>query len=208
MEKVIQEITNYLEIPRKRKKAELNRVDITKCNVSMSNMATDDRRIAMYANDLEQIQFLLKENNPANLDEIKRIRAELANLEKCKGVREYKAVLEYRSMLEAQISDYYRIINVDLRKELLDMTLPDIFVSQGTCVGRHVIEAGTYLYSPELADYDTLIIPNQMDLTSARNARHFYNQVSFKYLEQLTQDFSYDPEEKDLGNVRILRRGQ
>jgi len=208
MEKRIQETVKYLDIPNKKRKVELNRGLITSCNASLSDM-TSNQVVAQYAYDLDQLVYLVKENNPEKLDEIKRLRKEIDELEyKSKEVREYKFVLEYRSDLEKQISDYYKTIQVDLRNELMYLTLPDIFVSQGPCVGKHIIVPGTYFYTPELADFDTLIVPEQMDLTSARNSRHLYNQVSFRYLEQLTEDYSYDVENKDLGNVKVLRRGQ
>ncbi len=214
MEKVVKEIANYLNIPQKKHKAELNREEITKCNVWMSDMTASDINVARYARAIEQIQYLLKDNDPADVWELKRLREEITRLQQNKSVREYQAVIDYRQELIDQISEYYRTIQVDFRRELLDVTLPEIYVSQGQTmttprmqITKHIITPGTMILD-YAENIDTLILPESQILTSARSCRHFYNQVSFKYLEQLTDDYSFDLEEKDLGNVRVLRRGK
>lgn len=212
MEKNVKEIVDYLDIPEKRKKVELNRQEILKCDVAMSNMAVDDRKVAMYAHDLDRIHFLLNEGNSANLEEIKRIREEMTKLEKCKPVREYIFVRSYKDSLMDQISEYYKTIQKDFRDELISQKLPEIYVSQGIVsfnpelkLAKHIIIPGTTIATYE-DNFETTIYPESKPITSAREARHFYNRVSFRYLEQLTEDYSYDLEGKDLGKIKVLKR--
>ena len=206
----IKEIVNTLEIPKKRKKAALNRAEIVKCNVAMSNMCFMDKHVAMYADDLGKLQILLAQNDPANLDEIKRIREEMTKLEKCKGVREYQFVLDYKLQLEDQVSEYYRTIQVDLREELINQSLPEFYVYQGVVDPSSEIQFSRHLIIPNTSftftepGVETTIYPESQKLASNRSARHFYNQVSFKYLEQLTEDCSYELEGKKLGKVKVL----
>lgn len=214
MEKIVKDIVDYLRIPEKKEKAGLNRETIRKCNYALSNMAAADRNVALYASYLEEWYRLLAERNPDNYARTQELRSQMQQLEKNKAVREYDFVLSYRHELERQISDYYQTIQKDFRDELISQKLPEIYVSQGIVtfnpqmkMAKHIIIPGTTIAAYE-DNFETTIFPVSKPITSAREARHFYNKVSFRYLEQLAEDYSYDLEGKDLGKVKVLRRGK
>ena len=211
MERIVKDIVDYLRIPEKKEKAGLNRETIRECNYALSNMAAADRNVALYASYLEEWYRLLAECNPDNYARTQEIRSQMQQLEKFKAVREYNFVLSYRHELERQISDYYQPIQKD---ELISQKLPEIYVSQGIVLfnpqlkmAKHIIIPGTTIAAYE-DNFETTIFPESKPITSAREARHFYNKVSFRYLEQLAEDYSYDLESKDLGKVKVLKRGK
>ena len=206
----IKNIVENLSIPEKRERLESNRKELIRCDRAMSNM-TMDKKVAMYAYDIESLRFLL--DTKSDIEEIKRLREEIGKLQNSKNVLHYMFLSCYKDRLEEQIRDYYKTIQIDLRNELIDQTLPEIYVSQGTIsttpemkVAKHIIIPGSIISTYE-DDYETTIYPVTKPITSARKARHFYNNISFRYLEQLTEDYSYDLEGKDLGPVKILKRG-
>ena len=108
-------------------------------------------------------------------------------------------------MVESQ--EYYQTINTDFRDALSHIELPNIFLYQGVLdrnqklkLSRHIILSDAcevYTETPNIVAY-----PNY-EIRSRRNARKFYNQTSFKYLEQLSQDYDFDIKTKKLGKLEI-----
>ena len=199
----IKEIVDYCDINKKREKAEHNRIIIPHIKRLMSDLCFY-KDVYNYVNCRNRLQ-----NEDLYLDEKRYILEELEKLKKDKYVKEYIELEKHCNTLFNEITDYYRTIQESLRHELLCLEVPDIYVLQkpisldGVKKVRHIIDSNDTL-SYKGNYNETLIMPNDMK-TSIRKNRHFYNQVSFRYLEALCDDYSFDLDNKDIGKVKILK---
>ena len=57
----------------------------------------------------------------------------------------------------------------------------------------------------ELDEDDIGLYPVQ-EIESQRDYRKFYNRVSFRYMEGLTRDYSFDLDSKNIKNAKVLKR--
>ena len=187
----IKTIVNELDIPYKRAKLRVNRELIHEIKYSMSQLCLN-RMVALYAYNLGIIEY--------DPDEMAVKNARLANvilLKKEIDVQAYESLRQDLIKLE-QCSDYYRTIQVDLRKNLLDLQLPVIYVYQGLMgmdkmkLCRHIISAGTYLTYKEPVEVGTLVTPVK-EMESNRKLNHFYAATSF------------DLEGKNIGHVLVKK---
>lgn len=208
----IKNIVNDLDIPTKREKLQSAKLEIQNIKVAMSNL-TLNRDVAKYAYNLDKMLQIINLRTKEAYHQMKQLREEMYYLEIIPEVVEYQRLWARIKELEQSISEYYRTIQIDLRKELIYEKKPEIYVYQGFInnpndlqLSKHIIIPGTMqaYYNPETVP---TIYPESSIIKSNREARHFYNQVSFKYLEQLTEDYSFDLEGKDLGKVKVLKRG-
>jgi len=139
-------------------------------------------------------------------------------LERIEKLKDDKEVIAYRELkkhvekLYDEIRDYYISIQKDLREELLYLDLPEIFVDQGKVIGeanlkeaKHIVVPSTMLFYED-DNCDETLVGSYNELNSKRKKRHFYNKVSFRYLEELTKDDSFDIGNKDLGKVKVYTK--
>ena len=132
------------------------------------------------------------------------LRKEIGTLERHYGVKKYKHYNDELLIYEDFIKKYYICINVILRNELLNYDIPDIYVYQGNIEGNELYRniLGPNSVKIGLDNEDQVIYPDR-ELKSNREYRKFYNRVSFRYIEDLTRDYSYDLEGKKLRKVKI-----
>ena len=192
MEK-IEEIVDLYNIKEKREQMHNNRLMIAHLKKEMSDLKLN-RDVAIYAAALEKVGYG---------EEIHSYLTLAANLRNDPKVSEYIKLKNQVTLLEQQIVDYYRSIQIGLRNRLMYTDTPDIFVYYGMfeedAIARNIV-------SDELAfldKVDKVVLPTRR-IESNRKSRHFYNKVSFKYLEELTKDNSLSIENKDLGKVKVL----
>ena len=172
-----------------------NRRRITHLKKKMSDLKID-RDVAIYAAALERIAYG---------EEMLSYFALTISLSSNPNVIEYSNLRKEILELENQIVEYYRNIQIGLRNRLTYTETPDIYVYYGTSdnqiLTKNIITSEIIELDPE----KTTIFP-QAELKSKRKLRHFYNQTSFKYLEELSKDNSFSLEEKNIGKVRVLTK--
>ena len=202
MNKNVKDLVDYYEIDEKRDRLSHNKLLILRLNKDMSDLKLN-RNVSMYAYDLDKLKYC---------DDFEKsiIKEEMRILERDKDVILYKELLIHVHRLENEIKEYYKTINIDLREGLMDLDYPDIFVNQGYVdstrtdkFARNVIIPGSLIIFDEC---DEKLIDSYRELNSKRRKRHFYNQVSFRYLEELSKDCSFGLEGKNLGNVKVLKK--
>lgn len=138
------------------------------------------------------------------------LRDKLRLLEDNEKVDKYRLLrLKYRRLLSI-LGRYYKSINIDFRESFDNEEIPNIYVFQGNVKRYHEYSVARNIIAPEFSiifkekSANTVIYP-QFELKSNREYRHFYNRTSFKYLEAMTNDYSFACEGKDLGKVKIRK---
>jgi len=218
MEKIKQIVEN-LEIPEKKEQLKTSRLRMSTIKHQMSDL-TIHQNVAQYVHDLDTIEYYKKFRENLTKAELANAQRELAAIE---DRRQYldadPFVQEYQRLFgefldEKKSADvYYQTIQKDLRTELLDLELPRLFIYQGNIncgrkykLARHIIIPNTVETFEQPEQIGTIIYPVK-DMRSKRKLDHFYSLTSFRYLKQLTEDYSFDLEGKNLGSVSVLRRG-
>ena len=191
----IEEIVDLYNLKEKREQVLNNKREITHLKKLMSDLKIH-RNVAIFADAINKIGYG---------EDIHYYLQVIRDLSDDQYVQEYSNLYEQVEILERQIVDYYQNLQISLRNRLSYIENPDIFVYYGTFNDRVITK---HIVTPELSFFNednTVIFPNK-ELKSRRKARHFYNQVSFKYLEELSKDDSFSLEGKDIGKVKILRK--
>ena len=148
-----------------------------------------------------------------DLESVKKatvLRDKLRLLEDNEKVDEYRLLKLKRRRLLSTLGRYYKSINIDFRGSFDKEEVPDIFVFQGDgkkypkyAFARNIVDPELGIIFKRKSEH-TVIYP-EYELKSNREFRHFYNHTSFKYLEAMTNDYSFDYENKDLGKVKIKK---
>ena len=203
MKKDIKMIVDELQIPYLRKRFEDAKQTIFYLQSEMS-LLTLDHLVGTYAHRLDEMCDIIQELEISKDSEKKNLLKQKLLLLDCKNksIESNEKIQKYLSLrnkyfyLLSQNHDYYKAIQIDFKHALLDIDIPDIYVYQGdNNYSKHII-------SGETKEHDALIYPFY-DLESNRDFRHFYNQVHFRYLEEITKTNSFDLDKNDLGKVKI-----
>ena len=199
----IERIVKDNNISEKRERMLKNRETILHIKKKMSDLKLK-KNVAEYAYNFGLIDYLIKDDN---LDELDKIIERNKILLQDENVLYYDNLRRNTEYLEQENSYYYQSINKDLRWSLYDEMVPNIFVLQnknnGLNLYRHII-IPEFTTSDELVG-DAVIIP-YTEKSSPAYLRHFYNRISFQYLEQLSKDYSYSIDNKYFGMVKILKK--
>lgn len=166
-------------------------------NCKMSRL-TFDRSVGLYA--LNYDRYLNSLYNDYE-DEIDQIDFDIMRtLERLDGVKEYIKLRGENQHLKHLIEDYFRKVNIDFRQNYFEgLKLPNIYVKSSEGF-THIIDSNDNIEGRR--DSETLIYP-LYDISSKRDLRHFYNKLSFHYLESLVDDLDYSLENKKLGKILI-----
>ncbi len=207
MNKDIKYVVESLEIPQLKKQLQEDRKRLFELKCEMSRL-TFDRNVGLYAYYVDEMDYLitkLENNTPEKVKEImsqiKQLEFQAMQLTSYPGVCEYSALRdEYYELLLK--NDYYLAINMGLRERLPHFVeMPKIYIEQSHFdFDKHIIDGSPL---KPIDENDAIVIDPTYYMESLRDYRHFYNKVSFKYLEQLCEDYSFDLEGKRLGKVRI-----
>lgn len=199
----IKRIVQDNNINEKRERMLNNREIICHLKKEMSDLALF-KNVSQYVYNLNLMEYLIRNNNSNKLEI-------LINENKLLLLDVY--VLMYENLrknvecLEQENSYYYQSINIDLRYSFNLDDVPNIFVLESNNDSQNLyrnIIMPEFTTSDEIVG-DTVILP-YVEKYSTAYLRHFYNRISFKYLEQLSKDYSYSLDSKNLGRVRILNK--
>ena len=196
MDSNIKEIVELCGVREKKEKLIKDRQRMFELDRLMSK-ATFDRNAGMYAFTLDKY-YDLEQNEKENKKELERLASNLFDLEKLDVVLQYKKLREEYEILGYFQDDYYKCVNIDLRTALQEYKDPFIYVYQKDKF-KNIISKEEY------SDVVGSVIYPFYDMKSMRNFRHLYNKLSFKYLEELSQDYSFDLEGKKLGKMMIKK---
>ena len=183
MNKDVYDISNYLRIQEKKKE-----------------LLEAKERIFKIGRLKSEIRFHLNTNFNNYMDKEQERIDFLSTLRTLKE-EEYDLLgIEY-DYLVSNLNDYFKTINIDFRKELSNLDLPLIYVEQSHFdFDKHIIDESPLKCENENS---SILITPVYDMNSIRNYRHFYNKISFKYLELLSEDYDFSLENKNLGKVLI-----
>lgn len=206
----IKTIVEELGITEKRNRLIKNTYEMMSTKSEMSKLSFT-REVGLYVYDCDKLSFLLENPQEKDQTEITRLQEETKTLSTRSDVMIYIHLEEYLEQLKKENQEYYKSIQIDLRKELMEIELPEIYVYQGAFkddsnfkLSRHIIVPGSVIaYYNE--NSETTVYP-LIPIKSQRDARHFYNRTSFHYLEEVTKDYNFDLKGKNIGKTKILSR--
>lgn len=203
------------QISEKRNSHENAKIKMFQLDRKMANMKFN-RQIGLYAFKLDRYEYLLQILNtlPINKQaaiktELSRLQDEINEMESNRDIREYKCLRDEYTVLKESLSDYPKSINIALRNELKHLELPDIYIyteDREVSIYHHIIQDNRYiLIIPELSKGKNTVIYPIYEMHSNRDYRHFYNKISFKYLEELSKDYTFDIQEKQLKKLKVKK---
>ena len=159
---------------------------------------TFDRSVGLYALNFDRYLDLLHNGNTD--DEKARVFLDIMRtLEHLDGVKEYIRLRGDNAHLKYLIEEYFRQVNMNFRYDLCKMELPSIYVKSSDGF-THIIDDEKNLENRN--GNETIVYP-LYNLESKRDLRHFYNKLSFHYLESLIDDCDFDISNKKLGKILI-----
>lgn len=205
--KTIKNVLDELEIPKRKELLLKNKREIMNLKCELSELCMH-KNVAQYAYNLQMIDYLNKINNTNPVYKINDFIDHNKLLEKDGYVLLYKEFLGLLKMLELENNNYPKLIQTTLREHLMSLNAPKIYIYQGKIedgIDYYVDIISKSSYMSESSKPRTSIFPYE-DIDSNRKFRHFYNNVSYKYLESLTDDYSFDLDNKRLGRVKIYKR--
>jgi len=194
MDKNVYEIVNDLKIKEKKLK-----------------LLEDKKRLFQIEREISNIRFDINTHFMGNKDAYHQTLRSVIDRDESKQLLGYllvcnesriKELMEERELLLSSLNDYQKTINIDLRRELSNLELPRIFVKQNDySYDKNIIDSE--VYKTAVNENNSLTICPIYNMKSFRDFRHFYNKVSFKYLEELTKDYEYSLDNKKIGKVLI-----
>ena len=209
MDSELKKIVDSCEIKEKKTKLEQDRIIMFNLEREMSKMIFN-RNVGLYVRNCEEYMHLLSKSTSLTESEkqkLEELYLKIIISESDIDVIKYSQLKEEYNLLNKRRNIYQKSINLDLREKIIDYKLPDIFVYFGVSEKnkefyRHIINSGVIDTNvrPE-----SMIVYPQHNMSSNRECRHFYNKVSFSYLEGLTEDYSFDLDNKAIGKVKIRK---
>ncbi len=206
MNNQIKDIVLSLQINEKRQELLKNRDMLIHLRYLMSQL-TFNRTVGLYAFYLDEIEYLMQKykKGEAVLPKIKEIDEKALALQDNEEVKKYMLLRDeyYRILFD---NDYFLTVNIGLREELSKIGVPNIYIRQHELdYDKNIVDQSPL--KEEYSKRDLTIVSPVYDMQSFRDYRHFYNKTSFKYLEELSRDYSYDLEGKRIGKVLIKKVG-
>lgn len=198
----IKEIVDSLEINGIRDQLIKDKKQLFKNEREMA-LLTHDREVGLFAFNFDEYLNLIEKSKESDDIKLKKRINELeeffTNYEMSDKVNRYVELRNESYRIINRNDYYYKLINIYLRGELSDIDLPQIYVKYGNKY-RHIID--DELIKNSINSEDIVISPIY-DMESKRDYRHFYNKVSFHYLEELSNDCEFGLENKKLGKVLV-----
>ena len=214
--KTIEEVAFDCEIAKKRERLLQNRREMLRIYRMMSDL-TLHKNVAQYVYYLNNNLYFLKKKNSLTQQEGKeylqgQLYLILMNLlQDDPYVKMYCELKKEYDRMERECREYYQTIQTPFREGLKETDLPNIFVYQGMLDSDSQLKLSRHIILGELHEVykstPNIVIHPVKELSSKKTFKHFYNHVSFHYLEQMSQDFCSDVKTKKLGGV-IIREGE
>jgi hypothetical protein len=197
----IKDIVKILGIQRKREKYAEYKDELLEIRSHLNRLASDEY-VAQYIKIYNSLKTI------TDSEELLMRDMKLKTLERLhQSVADYVNLRKYYIFLDS-FSNYQRTIQVELRERLAALDLPDIYIYQGLVkpskktLYRHIIVPSKEIETEE--PVGTIILPTKKR-ESNRQINQFYARTSYRYLDALTRDYSFDLEGKDLGPVLIKK---
>ena len=213
MNRTIKDIAELHNIASLKEEYIRNKELIYKLERRLAKMSLD-YKVGKYINNRDKYYDLIEKRETAKELDQERLKKEIKlQGEKLEllddGNQKIKDYLElekeYNNLKETQ-GEYHRGINEDFRYEFTTYEVPNIFIYQGhvanILVAKNIILPEVKEIYEETKD---IIIYPPYELKSNREYRHFYNKISFKYLEEISNDYNFELENKKLGKIRIRK---
>ena len=197
----IKDIVKDLGIQRKREKYAEYKDELLEIRSHLNRLATDEH-VAQYIKIYNSLKTI------TDSEELLMKDMKLKTLERLhQSVADYVNLIRYYTFIDG-FTNYQRTIQVELRERLATLDLPDIYIYQGLVKpGQKALYRHIIVPSKEIETEDTvgtIILPIK-ERESNRQTHQFYARTSYRYLEALTRDYSFDLEGKALGPVLIKK---
>ncbi len=204
----IEEIVSSLRIKEKKQQLLKNKERILHLKYQMSQL-TFNRTVGIYAFTIDEMEYLIHETKKCSDEKRHELYAKIKELEaKAISMQEDPLIKQYIELRDEYVkllfdNDYFVTVNIGLREELSKIGVPNIYVAQHEYNhDKNIVDKSPL--ENETDKKDLVIILPEHDMQSFRDYRHFYNKTSFRYLEELSRDCSFDIKGKNLGKIRIL----
>ncbi len=205
MDNNIKEIVDNLKIKESKKQLYNDRKLLFLINREIS-LLTTDIIVGKYAQGFDEyirlLSLSLDNNDNKNSSELKELLSKLKELEKYSIVQEYIDLNMENISIKNNLNNYYKKVNIDLRNKLIKYGIPNIYVNCGQNNYINIVDSNKKLNNSNDNYY---IVDYLYNINSNRDGRHFYNKLSFHYLEQLCNDYTYDLNNKSLGKVLVKK---
>ena len=203
----IKRISESLKIQKEKEKYLDSKKTIFKLQREMSDL-TLDFEVGRYVHYLEMYLNILDNLKPDSdkrlVQEFIKARNQFFDLKTNENIEKYMFLKYELIILNENLNKYFKLININFRNELINNYLvPDIYVYCGKShdtLYKNIIDPDNLLIGE---NESTKYIYPYYDVNSKRDLRHFYNKISFKYLEQLSNDYDFNVDNKVLGKIRI-----
>ena len=193
MEQKIKNIVEACGIDEKRTALANNKIKLFKLERMMAE-ATFNRNVGLYAAKIDQLVWIME-----NGDYDYKLHEEIRLMETDEEILAYKRLQTEFHDLMTQKGEYEKAVNIDLRLALTDIIIPNIYIEQKDNFKN--------ILNPNITELneESIIISPVYEVESNRLYRHFYNKTSFHYLEELSKDYNYELEKKNIGKVKIKK---
>ncbi|MBR4177885.1 MAG: hypothetical protein IKR57_00885 [Bacilli bacterium] len=196
MDSYIRDIVRECKVHEKKAELIRNKKTMFELDRYMAKL-TFDREVGLYAFNIDKY-YDLEEDRKKNKKELELIASKLLELERLDKVLEYKKAREQFEILGYYKDEYFKSVNIYLRNALTEYKDPFVYIAQSNGF-KNIISKEN---NEEV--FGTVIYPIY-DMKSIRDFRHFYNKTSFHYLEELSEDYSFDVEGKKLGKILVKK---
>ena len=201
--KQIKQIVEKLELDRLKEEYLENKEYLFCLERKMADL-TFQYEVGWYAHRLDEMEDIIKkmeESSPEKKEllskKLKLLMIKNQVLENIPEVILYKNTRELYNNIKKENNRYYKTLQKDFREELRSIDTIPYYVSQG-----EEKEAKHILFKEE--EYPYADIYPEQELKSKREYRHFYNRVSYKYLESVSKTHSLRYRDNEVGKVKTL----
>lgn len=170
-----------------------NRNEILHIKKKLSDLKLN-HNVATYAYSMDKITWK---------EEVDKYLKITEDLKKDEEIQEYIKLDNQLKSLEQEKINYYKDIQITLKDEINKRNKPTPFVYFNEDK-KNIITRDITSSQLSILELNNEVVLPPKELKSKRKRRHFYNRVSFKYLEELTNDNDFSIENKNLGNIKKL----
>ena len=159
--------------------------------------------VGWYAHRLEEMEDISKKLEKASPEKrellcqkLKLLMIQNQKLEKNPEVDLYKRTKGIYEEVKRKNHRYHQTLQKDFREELRNLKTIPYYVYQGEN------RASKHILFPEKERRVADFYPVQ-DFTSKRRLRHFYNQLSYKYLESVSHTYDFNIKNNPVGKIKM-----
>ncbi len=158
--------------------------------------------VGWYAHRLDEMEDIaqkIENSSPEKREllckKLKLLMIQNQKLEKMKEVELYKRTRRLYEEVKRKNNRYHQTLQKEFRDELRHLESIPYYVYQGE------ENASKHILFPEKEKSVADFYPVH-ELKSKRDLRHFYNQISYKYLESISQTYDFNIEHNKVGRIK------